>query len=269
MAFPKKNSIGFVLSGGGSKGLAQAGAIKFLEEQNIKPDYIAGTSAGAIIGTLYAFGKSPEEILEFFKSIYFFHWKHITLTKPGIIDSNSFKIYFTDIFKEATLADLKIPVFITATDMIKGELKVFPKETKISDALLASSAFPGVITPYIIEDSIYCDGGILNHFPSDLLLEKCDFNIGIYVSPLEKITDENLKSIKSITARAFDLFYSNSNIPKIKHCDYIIEPHELSRFSTFETNRKKMDDIYNIGYNAAKNSHKDLNPKINLFQKII
>lgn len=257
MDFSKK-TIGFALSGGGSKGLAQAGAIKYLSEQNIHPSCIAGTSAGAIIGSLYAWGKTPEEILDFFKSIYFFHWRHITLTKPGIIDSNSFKKYFFDIFKDAIIDDFKIPVYITATNMIKGELIVFPKQTKIVDALLASSAFPGMISPYNIEDSIYCDGGILNHFPSDLISKKCDFIIGIYVSPLEKITINNLKSIKSITSRAFDLFYSNSNIPKFKFCDCIIEPYELSRFGTFETSKIKMDAIFNIGYDAAKKIFEEL-----------
>jgi NTE family protein len=251
-------TIGFALSGGGSKGLAQAGAIKFLNEQNIQPNCIAGTSAGAIIGSLYAWGKTPEEILDFFKSIYFFHWKHITLTKPGIIDSNSFKRYFFDIFKDATVGDFEFPVYITATDMIKGELIVFSKETKITDALLASTAFPGVISPYEIKHNIYCDGGILNHFPTDILQGKCDFTFGIYVSPLEKITVNNLKSIKSITSRAFDLFYSNSNIPKFKLCDCIIEPNELSRFGTFETNKLKMDTIFTIGYEAAKKTFEEL-----------
>jgi NTE family protein len=56
-------SIGLVLSGGGSKGIAHAGAIKFLEEQNIRPTRIAGTSAGAIVK--YSWGKSPDEILDF------------------------------------------------------------------------------------------------------------------------------------------------------------------------------------------------------------
>lgn len=257
MDFSNK-TIGFALSGGGSKGLAQAGAIKFLEEQNIKPTHIAGTSAGAIIGSLYAWGKSPAEILEFFKSIYFFHWKHLAIRKPGIIDSNSFKKYFYDIFGDATIAEFPYSVHITATDMINGELIIFPKETKIVDALLASSAFPGVISPYVIDGSIYCDGGILNHFPTDLLIDKCDFTFGIYVSPLEKITSSNLNSIKSITSRAFDLFYSNSNIPKFKLCDCIIEPDKLSHFSTFETNKSKMDTIFTIGYDAAKKTFLEL-----------
>src|SRR4028118_1365387 len=109
-------SVGLVLSGGGSKGLAHAGVFRFLEEQEIKPSQIAGSSAGAIVAAMYAFGKSPDEILSFFKSIYFFHWKHFTFKKAGLIDSDSFKHYFTNVFKDATIGDLPIQVHITGTD---------------------------------------------------------------------------------------------------------------------------------------------------------
>ena len=101
-------SIGIVLSGGGSKGIAHAGALQFLTEQGIQPSCIAGTSAGAIVGGLFAFGKTPEEILEFFKSIYFFHWKHFTFKKAGLIDSESFKSYFA-IAGYHFLSENKIP----------------------------------------------------------------------------------------------------------------------------------------------------------------
>ncbi len=254
----QNKSIGYVLSGGGSKGLAEAGAIKFLEEQNIFPSQISGTSAGSIVAALYAWGKTPEEILEFFKSIYFFQWKHITLLKAGIIDSDSFKKYFEDIFHDATIADLKIPIHITATNMIKGELKVFSKNTKVVDAVLASSAFPGVLSPYIINGKIYSDGGILNHFPTDLLKDKCDFIIGIYVSPINTIIAKDLNSIRSVTTRAFDLLSAHSNSLKFSNCDWVIQPKKLCKYSTFETNKLKMDEIYNIGYEAAKSSFEEL-----------
>lgn len=68
--------IGIVFSGGGIKGLAHAGVLKFLEEKAIYPNVISCCSTGSIVGGLYAIGKKQEEILEFFKSIYFFHWKH-------------------------------------------------------------------------------------------------------------------------------------------------------------------------------------------------
>ncbi|WP_396191978.1 patatin-like phospholipase family protein [Flavobacterium sp.] len=251
-------STGFALSGGGTKGLAHAGAIKFLEEQNIKPSQIAGSSAGAIVAALYAWGKTPEEILAFFKSIYFFHWKHFTLKKAGIIDSESFKKYFEEIFKDAKINDLKIPIHITATDMVKGKLKIFNDDTKIVDAILASSAVPGVISPYEINGVLYSDGGILNHFPTDILQGRCDNIIGVYVSPIHKIEAKDLKSIKAVTTRAFELLAANSNLQKFNYCDIIIEPEELTSFNTFETNKSKMDKIFEIGYQAAKKSFETL-----------
>ena len=81
--------------------------------------------------------------------------------------------------------------------MIEGKLKIFSKKTKLIDAVLASSAFPGVLSPYQIDGSLYNDGGILNHFPTDLLKKKCDYIIGIYVSPINTITAKDLNSITS------------------------------------------------------------------------
>ena len=94
-----------------------------------------------------AFGKTPKEILSFFQSIYLFHWKHFTLKKPGIIDSESFQFYFNEIFGDAKMGDLPIPVKITATDLVKGKLKIFSEHTKVTDAVLASASFPGVLSP--------------------------------------------------------------------------------------------------------------------------
>jgi NTE family protein len=255
----KTKSIGLVLSGGGSKGLAHAGAIKFLEEKNIRPNLIAGTSAGSIVGALYSWGKTPEEILEFFKSIYLFHWRHLTFKKAGFIDSESFKTNFHAIFKNAVLGDLKIPTLITATDMVRGNLKVFGPETKITDAILASSAFPGVMSPYEIKGKPYSDGGILNHFPTDILQGQCETIIGIYVSPIQIIEAKDLNSIKAVTTRAFDILSANSNVQKFNICDWVIEPKELTLYSTFETNKLKMDAIFKIGYEAAKESYEKLN----------
>jgi NTE family protein len=251
-------SIGIVLSGGGSKGIAHAGALQFLTEQGILPSCIAGTSAGAIVGGLFAFGKTPEEILEFFKSVYFFHWKHFTFKKAGLIDSESFKSYFTEMLGETTIGDLKIPAYITATDLVKGKLKIFNSETKLIDAILASSSFPGMLSPYEINKKLYSDGGILNHFPTDILQGRCDYLIGVYVSPIQNIESKDLKSIKSVTSRAFDLLYANYNYQKFNLCDWIIEPKELANFSTFETSKTKMDAVFEIGYNEAKKSFQNL-----------
>ena len=142
--------------------------------------------------------------------------------------------------------------------MVRGKLKIFSPKTKIADAILASSAFPGVFSPYQIEGNVYSDGGILNHFPTDILQGRCDYLIGVYVSPIQNIESKDLKSVKSVTSRAFDLLYANYNYQKFNLCDWIIEPKELANFSTFETSKTKMDAIFEIGYNEAKISFQNL-----------
>lgn len=257
MEFTNK-SIGISLSGGGSKGIAHAGALKFLEEQNIKPSIMSGTSAGAIITALYAFGKTPEEILTFFQSIYFFKWKHFTLKKPGLIDSAAFKVYFDFVFGKTTIGELNFPVKIAATDMVSGKLKVFSDDTFVSDAILASSSFPGMLAPYIIDQKMYSDGGILNHFPTDLLVGECDSIIGIYVSPIQNIETKDLNSIKAVSTRAFDLLSAHGNYQKFSLCDWVIEPKELVNYSTFDTSKIKMETIFKIGYLEAKKSFEEI-----------
>ncbi|OIQ21672.1 MAG: patatin [Flavobacterium sp. MedPE-SWcel] len=249
------STIGLTLSGGGTKGIAHAGVLKFFEEENIKPSHIAGTSSGSIVSALYAWGKTPEEILEFFKSIYFFHWKHFTFRKAGFIDSDTFRGYFESIFKDATLGDLPNRIHITATNIVSGKLRIFGPEVKIIDAILASSAFPGIITPYKIDGKLYSDGGILNHFPTDILQGRCEILIGVYVSPIQKIEAKDLTSIKAVTTRAYDLLSANNNMQKSALCDWVISPDKLALYNTFETNKVRMDEIFKIGYNEAKKSY--------------
>lgn len=260
MDFTTKN-VGITLSGGGSKGIAHAGALQFLEENNFKPNRMSGSSAGAIIAAMYAYGKSPSEILDFFQSIYFFNWKHFTLKKPGIIDSVAFKKYFEKVFGETKIGDLPIPIKITATNLVTGKLKVFGENTLVTDAVLASAAFPGMLTPYVLNEKMYSDGGILNHFPTDLLQSDSDIIIGVYVSPIHNVDAKNLNSIKSVTTRSFELLTARGNYQKFGLCDWVIEPKELANFSTFETSKTKMKAIYEIGYNEAQQTFKDVLPK--------
>lgn len=254
-----KESVGIIFSGGGTKGLAHAGALQLLEELQIIPTKIAATSAGSIIACMYAWGMKPEEILEFFKTIDFFSWRHFTFRKAGFIDSNSFKSYFENIFQQATIGDLNIDTYITATDIVRGKLRIFDKNIKITDAILASCAFPGVMSPYEINNNLYADGGILNHFPSDLLQGRCETLIGVYVSPNQNIEATDITSIKSVMSRSLDLMMDYMNQNKFSLCDILIQPEELALYGTFESKKHKMQLIYDIGYEAAKESLANIN----------
>ena len=110
------DKIGLVLSGGGYRGLAHVGVLKAMKERNIEADFVSGTSAGAIVGALYASGSSWEDILRFFKEADVISYRHYTFQKAGILDSIKYGNWVTEVFPENSFAALKIPLFIATTD---------------------------------------------------------------------------------------------------------------------------------------------------------
>lgn len=207
----KDLKIGLVLSGGGAKCMAQIGALKVIEEAGIQIDYIGGTSMGAIIGAMYSLGYSATEIEAYLKNV---NWDALLSNKVPRnrlsffdrkadsryilhfpIDSSGVRIpkgvnFAQYIMKELStitqqshpylhFSELPIPFFCVATNLESGTMRVF-EEGRLIDALRASSAFPSLFTPYLFEDSLYIDGGVLNNYPVAVMEEKdLDYIIGV------------------------------------------------------------------------------------------
>jgi NTE family protein len=240
--------IGLVLSGGGVRGVAHIGVIKALEEHDIFPTHIAGTSAGAIVGALYANGNTWQEILDFFKTAPIFRLDKFAISKPGFIDTEKLYASFETMLKEDDFKTLIRPLFITATNILEGTLKIF-KEGELIRPILASAAFPGVFTPIKIGDAYYVDGGTLNNFPVDLLTHECEKIIGVYVNPFEKLGIKDLKHSYNVLERAYKIKTSKDSMSKFSDCDLLISPKALKQFGTFSL--KDMDAVFNLGYEAA------------------
>ena len=250
----KNPKIGLVLSGGGTKGVAHAGVLQFLNEKFIQPEILACCSAGSIVGSLYAAGKSPKEIEEFFTSVYFFNWKHFAFNQPGLVSSKIFRTYLEPIFGEMKIGDLQKEVRIVATELVSGKQKIFDKNFKVVDAIIASCSVPGVTTPYIIGKELYSDGGVLNNFPADIIKNDCDKMIGVFVSPPQDISLKDLKSIKAVVSRSYDLLSYRTELHKFSYCDWFITSKKLAQFGMFERKKEILDQIFKIGYEAAKDS---------------
>lgn len=249
---------GLVLSGGGTRGIAHAGVLKFLREQHVTIDAIAGTSAGAIVGAMAGFGKKPVEILEFFQSIHFFNWHHLVFNRPGIVGSKIFSDYLMPVFGDAKIKNSAIPLFITGTDLRSGKLHVFGQDERVVDALIATSAIPGIATPYRIDGNVYCDGGILNNFPVDLLEKDTRKIIGVYLSPLQTKSLDEINTLRSVAERALEILLDHTESPKFELCDWLIPVDRLNEFGRFETDKLKTAKIFDIGYEAAKNTFNTL-----------
>ncbi|MBO0592713.1 patatin-like phospholipase family protein [Cellulophaga sp. E16_2] len=241
-------NTGLVLSGGGVRGIAHIGVIKALEEHHIYPSYIAGTSAGAIVGGLYAGGCSWQQILEFFNATQLFSLSNYAMNKPGFLDTEKFYNQFKKYLPVDDYKALKIPLVVTATNLLDGTLKVFDTGSLIK-TLLASAAVPGVFAPVEIDGGYYADGGILNNFPVDLIKHKCDQIVGVYVNPFQKIEKDSLKHVYNIMERSYHIMLANETSKKFKDCDVLIRPNRMKEFSTFSM--KNNDTIFNLGYESA------------------
>ena len=246
-------NTGLVLSGGGYRGIAHIGVLKALDEYGIKPSYVAGTSSGAIIGALYAAGYRYDKILKILEGIHIFSVYKYARKKPGFVDTEKFIDELAPHFAEDSFSSLKIPLFVTTTNILNGKLEVF-NSGQLIKPILASAAFPGVFSPLRIEDQYYIDGGTLNNFPVDLIRGLCDKIIGVYVNPFRKISFEEVKSSFNVLERAYQIRSANNAISKFNDCDILVLPQGLHKYGTFSI--KDMNPVVEMGYRSAMQSLK-------------
>lgn len=241
----KQHKLGLTLSGGGVKGLAHAGVLQALTENNIRPTCISGTSAGAMVGALYAAGIEPKKILEMINQISLFGFHNFTWRKPGFFDITALTEQLEKALGDTNFEDLPIELHTVATDLFSAQSKVF-SSGRIIPAVLASSAFPMIFSPVKINDIWYADGGITNNFPVNIIRQKCEKLLGIYVSPLQAMGENALDSTIKIVDRAYRISINYNSIQKFDVCDWVVYPKGLENYSTFDM--KKADHIYDIGY---------------------
>lgn len=237
--------IGLILSGGGMRGMAHIGAIKGLEEHGIVPTHIAGSSMGAIVGALYAYGYSPVEMLNFFRQVRLFDVTKYTVRKPGFFDAEKFYTVLKQYLNVDNFNSLKKELIITATNILTGSLATFERGELIKP-VLASAAFPGVFSPVKINNDYYIDGGVLNNFPVELLRERCDMLIGVYVNGYNTLQAKDLKHSYQVVERAFKIKTFKEDAKRFSKCDVLIYPSQLSKYGTFD--KKSIEAIYQIGY---------------------
>jgi NTE family protein len=242
------SDIGIVLSGGGTRGIAHIGVLRALGERGIFPDCIAGASAGAIVGALYAAGYAPPEMLEFFIKKNPFRLSKVAFSKPGIIDTAKVVSDFEEYFPENSFEALGRELRIVATDLTRGEPVEFDSGPLIP-AVLASSSVPLLFTPLEIGDQVFADGGIVSNFPAELLEGRCRALLGVHASPIRELARSDLNSSLTVLKRALEVGRFRASQAKFERCDVVIRPADLGRFGVFDT--KQLVAIEAAGYEAA------------------
>jgi len=248
----KKYKTGLVLSGGGTRGFAHLGALKALEEHGIKPDIIAGVSAGSIVGALYADGENAEEALKALTSQRLFGFLEFIMPRNSLVKMTGFEKTLRNKLKARKFEDLEIPLVIFAVNINSAELIQFDKGDLVS-AIMASSSIPVVFPPVKIGGQYYLDGGIINNFPVDMIREDCETVIGINVNPIGEF--KKIGSLKAIAERSFHITLRNQANSKKDLCDIYIEPEGLDQYGLLDVSRAQ--EIFDLGYKEAKQVLKD------------
>lgn len=242
----KTYKLGLALSGGGAKGFAHIGVFKWLEECGLVPDVVAGTSVGALMGTLYADGYSADEIKELFTGREFSEFAQLQLPKSGLFDSKRFRYFLKRHLRAKTFEELKIPLVVVATDLDNGESHEF-RNGPIVDAVTASCSIPIIFSPVVINGVHYVDGGLFHNFPVSIIRDDCDKVIGVNVSPL--VPQKYKQTIFHIAERSYHYMFRANTLEDREMCDVLIEAEEFGMYKTFDL--ENVEQIAEIGYDAA------------------
>jgi NTE family protein len=238
----KNRKIGLALGGGGARGLAHIGVLEVLEKEGIPIDMIAGTSAGAAIGALYAQGKKVSEMKKLARS---WDWKQraqiidLALPKSGFIAGKKVKQLLKSIIGDVKFSELKLPFACVATDVITGE-EVVINQGSVLEAVRASISMPVIFTVVKQKGRYLVDGALTNPVPVSVLKDMgADFIIAVNVTPrlherqkqiyLESsATVEPLvikePNILNIIMQIFNITTSQVVEVSLKGADVVIEP---------------------------------------------
>ncbi|WP_299176102.1 patatin-like phospholipase family protein [uncultured Chryseobacterium sp.] len=272
LVIPKNPKIGLSLAGGGAKGFSHVGVLKVLDSLGVKVDYIAGTSMGAIVGGLYASGYSGKEIEKIVMDTDFYSLimdpksrkestfynksvdkyllsvplKNGKITLPSSISTGQKNVYLLkELFKNVSNIDdfskLPIPFMCVATNLESGNMEIFEKGDLVQ-SIMASSAFPSLMDPVKIGDSIYIDGAMTVNYPSKPLKDKgIDIVIGVDLNQ-DLSKREDLNNIISILNQVIDFGIKKDTKRQYKYTDINIKPNLKGMTATSYDEKKKILD---------------------------
>jgi NTE family protein len=229
---PARPTLGLALSSGGANGLAHIAVLQVLDELEIVPDRITGTSIGAVIGGLYAAGLSADEILDIFDDVAgspldalsglasldldLVDVMHIGLSDGGLFDSSGFLRFLAGHTQARTFDDLSIPLAVVATDYWSGDSVVI-EEGPLFPAIEGSMAVPGLFSPVPRGDQLLIDGGTSNPLPYDLLLDEMDLVIAVDVTGGRQPAEDGPPGVTEILFNSFKIMQQSLIRQALEH----------------------------------------------------
>lgn len=250
----KKPVIALVLGSGGARGYAHIGVIEVLEQHGIKPDFIVGTSAGSIVGSIYASGKSPEQLRQIALNMKVGDVRDFKIGMKGFFDGQKVEDYVNKQIDQMPLEKMKIPMYVVATELQNGEKTIF-NYGNTGQAVRASVSIPSMFIPTKIKGKEYVDGGLVSPVPVNIAKELgADIVIAV---------DILAQPVNTETTNVWGLFNQNINImqnrlaaEELKNADIVIQPDLREKAHIFDV--KGRQDTMQAGIDAANQRMHDL-----------
>lgn len=240
------SGIGLALGSGAALGAAHIGVLRALEEHDISPSFIAGTSIGALVGALYAFGKSVDEIEEIAISLNWLDISDIRLSKLGLLSNDEIGELLDEHLGEVTFEEANTKLAVVATDISNGE-KVILDKGRVSYAVEASTCIPVIFEPVEIDGRMLVDGGLLESVPVSVLKEYgAEFTIGVDVKAFRKYKRPD--DIFDVLNNSLEIALIHLAHVRIEDVDILIQPN-LQDYSRMDTNHTRQ--MIDLGYKAA------------------
>jgi len=244
------------LSGGGLRGAAHVGAIKFLEEQGVEVTAVSGSSAGAIVGLFLAAGLKSEDMLSFLKNL---EKKELFVWASG--DIGLFKMERLEKKLEETLAiksydELKIPLHTCVTNIDTGESTYIYKGNPI-EYTVASSTITPLFRAKQIGENFYIDGGFSDNLPVKPLKKYAEKSLAININPLR---GEELSTFKSLAIRSILIMIRSNSMSAKKLADAFFEVKGVANMHLFDFS--EIETAYEAGYNELKEQWVELSKKL-------
>lgn len=235
--------VGLVLSGGGARGMAHLGVYKALLEMQIPVKAVSGTSAGALAGAFIAAGMNPDDTFQLFRKNRYFGWRNFVWGRDGLFTLQPMEALLKQELP-SSFEELELPLFVACTDLVQGEI-VFLSQGPLYAALLASAAVPLVFEPQRSQDKVLVDGGVLNNFPVEPLLNDGLPILGVHVNRFESKPPQEDWGKFYLAERCFHLAISGQVYHKKPSCSVFLDL-PLGKYHMFDTDHAH--EIFKIGY---------------------
>jgi len=222
--------IALVLGGGAARGFAHIGVIKSLEAQGIVPDIVVGTSAGSVVGALYASGMNGFELQNLALQMNEDMVADWTLPNRGVLKGEALQNFINQKVKNLTIQKMPRPLGVVATDLQSGEMVLFRRgDTGI--AVRASSAVPGMFQPVEISGRDYVDGGLTSPVPAQSARAMgADFVIAVDISNVSR--RDKLTGTLDVLLQTFAIMGHAISRHELEDADIVIRPQTAAVSST-------------------------------------